>query len=175
MSEFPAKVSTQTSTPDASSGGGGFCPKPDITFLRSIPGILMIVEIVLGLLVWALIADTRYYYVSAYGWVMFVALFCWLLTIILFIFIFLQLQRRIPVVPWPLTVFIYHAVATALYITGFITCAASVQVGAPSSGEYNRRAAASFFAGLVMVAYGGSTFFSFGEWRGTRSNASAQA
>ncbi|XP_056381580.1 plasmolipin [Hyla sarda] len=176
MTEFPAKVSTQTSTPEASSGIGRFCPKPDITFLMSIPGILMMVEIVLGLLVWALIADAHYYAVAAYGWVMFVAVFCWVLTLILFIMILLQLQRRIPVVPWPLTVFIYHALCTALYITGFITCAASVHVGSRGTGDYNRRAAASFFACLVMIAYGGSTFFSFGEWRGTQSNAaSAQA
>lgn len=175
MAEFPAKVSTQTSTPDASSGGG-FWPKPDLTFIMSIPGILMMVELVLGLLVWALIADTNYAAVPAYGWVMFVAIFCWLLTLILFIIIFLQLQRRIPVVPWPLTVFIYHAAATVLYITGFITCAASVRAYYYTTGDYNRRAAASFFAALVMVAYGASTFFSFNEWKGTRSNAaSAQA
>ncbi|KAM3920113.1 plasmolipin [Leptodactylus fuscus] len=175
MAEFPAKVSTQTSTPEASSGGG-FFPKPDITFLRSIPGILMIVEIVLGLLVWALIADTHHYRVAAYGWVMFVAIFCWILTIILFILILLQLQRRIPVVPWPLTVFIYHVAATLLYITGFITCAASVNSVYFGQNEYNKRAAASFFACLVMIAYGGSTFFSFIEWRGPGSNAaSAQA
>ncbi|XP_075694478.1 plasmolipin [Rhinoderma darwinii] len=171
MAEFPAKVSTQTSTPDASSGGG--FPRPDINFLRSIPGILMIVEIVLGLLVWALIADSYYYFVPAYGWVMFVAVFCWLLTVILFIAILLQLQRRIPVVPWPLTVFIYHAAATVLYITGFIACAASVRTVFFSHNDYNRKAAASFFACLVMIAYGGSTFFSFGEWRGAGSNAAS--
>lgn len=45
MAEFPSKVSTQTSTPDASSGGG-FWPKPDLTFIMSIPGILMMVELV---------------------------------------------------------------------------------------------------------------------------------
>lgn len=172
MAEFPAKVSTQTSTPEASSGVGGFCPKPDLTFLMSIPGILMMVELVLGLLVWALIADTYYFIVPAYSWVMFVAIFCWLITLILFTIIFLQLQRRIPVVPWPLTVFIYHVMATVLYVTGFITCAASVRV-AGGPGDYNKRAAASFFACLVMIAYGGSTFFSFGEWKGTRSNAAS--
>ncbi|KAG8562592.1 hypothetical protein GDO81_015741 [Engystomops pustulosus] len=104
MAEFPAKVSTQTSTPEASGGVGRFLPKPDMIFLRSIPGILMMVEIVLGLLVWALIADTYYYAVPAYGWVMFVAILCWILTIILFVIILLQLQRRLSVIPWPLTV-----------------------------------------------------------------------
>ncbi|XP_073411064.1 plasmolipin isoform X2 [Dendrobates tinctorius] len=172
MAEFPAKVSTQTSTPEA-SGGGGFCPRPDISFLKSIPGILIMVELVVGLIVWALIADTKHYHVAAFGWVLFVAIFFWLLTLVLFILFFLQLHKRIHFVPWPLTVFIYHAAAFVLYITAFITCAASVQLGNPSGNEYNKRAAASFFACLVMIAYGGSTFFSFGDWRGTSSNAAS--
>ncbi|KAG8562590.1 hypothetical protein GDO81_015741 [Engystomops pustulosus] len=171
MAEFPAKVSTQTSTPEASGGVGRFLPKPDMIFLRSIPGILMMVEIVLGLLVWALIADTYYYAVPAYGWVMFVAILCWILTIILFVIILLQLQRRLSVIPWPLTIFVYHVVATVLYITAFISCAASVRRFGFSA--YNKAAAASFFACLVMIAYGASTFFSFGEWRGTGGNAAS--
>ncbi|XP_077144895.1 plasmolipin [Ranitomeya variabilis] len=175
MAEFPAKVSTQTSTPET-SGGGGFCPRPDISFLKSIPGILIMVELVLGLIVWALIADTKHYYVAAFGWVLFVAIFFWLLTLVLFLLFFLQLHKRIIFVPWPLTVFIYHAAAFVLYITAFITCAASTKLGEPSGNEYNKRAAAAFFACLVMIAYGGSAFFSFGDWRGTSSNsASGQA
>ncbi|XP_073411065.1 plasmolipin isoform X3 [Dendrobates tinctorius] len=128
---------------------------------------------VVGLIVWALIADTKHYHVAAFGWVLFVAIFFWLLTLVLFILFFLQLHKRIHFVPWPLTVFIYHAAAFVLYITAFITCAASVQLGNPSGNEYNKRAAASFFACLVMIAYGGSTFFSFGDWRGTSSNAAS--
>ncbi|XP_063802292.1 plasmolipin [Pseudophryne corroboree] len=173
MAEFPAKVSTQTSTSEPSSRAGRICQDLDLIFIRSIPGILMIIEMVLGLLVWALVADSRYGAVPAYGWVMFVAIFCWLMTIILFVTILLQLQRRIAVVPWPIVVLGYHVAATLLYITGFITCAASVQAGFPSPTEYNKRAAASFFAGVVMVAYGGSAFFSFSEWRGVGSNAAS--
>ncbi|KAG9474822.1 plasmolipin isoform X1 [Eleutherodactylus coqui] len=130
---------------------------------------------VFGFLVWALIASTNHYWVPAYGWVLFVSIFCWLVTIILFLIILLQLPRRIPVVPWPLTMFIYHVVATLLYITAFITCAASVSVNAFGAYNYNRRAAASFFACVVMIAYGVSTFFSFSEWRGSRSAASDNA
>ncbi|KAG9474823.1 plasmolipin isoform X2 [Eleutherodactylus coqui] len=174
MAEFPAKVSTHTSTPEV-SGIRGCCPRPDLSLLWSIPGIFLMVEIVFGFLVWALIASTNHYWVPAYGWVLFVSIFCWLVTIILFLIILLQLPRRIPVVPWPLTMFIYHVVATLLYITAFITCAASVSVNAFGAYNYNRRAAASFFACVVMIAYGVSTFFSFSEWRGSRSAASDNA
>ncbi|XP_072278594.1 plasmolipin [Pyxicephalus adspersus] len=176
MAEFPAKVSTQTSTQEAASHGFLSFLRPDVAFLRSIPGILMIIEIVFGLLVWALIADSNYWHVPAYGWVMFVAVFCWVLTLILFILILIQLHRRISIIPWSLVLFIYHAAATVLYVTAFITCAASVRAGWFFASDYNKRAAASFFACVVMIAYGGSTFFSFTDWRGPGANAaSAQA
>ncbi|XP_040185533.1 plasmolipin [Rana temporaria] len=175
MAEFPAKVSTQTSTADAAGHGIRFFLRPDMAFLKSIPAILMVVELVFGLLVWALVADSHYWAVPAYGWVMFVALFCWLVTLILFVLLIFQIHKRLSVIPWPMAIFIYHAAATVLYVTGFITCAASTKVNA-STNDFNKRAAASFFACLVMIAYGASTFFSFTDWRGPGSNAaSAQA
>ncbi|MEE6500074.1 hypothetical protein FKM82_003677 [Ascaphus truei] len=131
---------------------------------------------VLGLLVWALIADSQYHSSSAYNWVMFVALFCWLVTLILFVIYLLQLQRKMTFIPWSILLFAYHCLATALYITGFITCAASVQPTSATTTIYNKRAAASFFACLVMIAYGASATFSFLAWRGIGSNAAtAQA
>ncbi|CAN2389332.1 membrane raft polarization, partial [Pristimantis euphronides] len=172
MAEFPAKVSTQTSTLDVSSGLG-FCPGPDFSFLTSIPGILMLVEIVLGLLVWALVASTYHTLFAANGWILFVTIFCWILTIILFSMLLLQLTRRISFVSWPLTVLFYHVVATILYITAFITLAATVNHVYRYNivEEYNKKAAASFFACVVMIAYGASTVLSFMEWRGSGSNA----
>lgn len=176
MAEFPAKVSTQTSTTATASHGAAFFLRPDVSFLKSIPAILMAVELVFGLLVWALVADSHYWWSPAYGWVMFVALFCWLLTLILFILLIFQIQKRISVIPWQMVLFIYHAAATVLYVTAFITCAASTKDGAPFVSDTNKRAAASFFACLVMIAYGASTFFSFTDWRGPGTNAaSAQA
>lgn len=59
---------------------------------------------VLGLLVWALIADTPYHLYPAYGWVMFVAVFLWLVTIILFVLYLFQLHMKLYMVPWPLVV-----------------------------------------------------------------------
>lgn len=91
---------------------------------------------------------------------------------------------------------IFNATATVLYITAFITCSAAVQPTSWRQWDYNRRAAASvststparaevlksprshvtvllfqFFACLVMLAYGVSTFLSFRAWKGLGSNA----
>ncbi|XP_025042171.1 plasmolipin isoform X2 [Pelodiscus sinensis] len=125
-----------------------------------------------GLLVWALIASTAYQNIPAFGWVMFVAIFFWLVTVILFVTYLLQLQMKLYMIPWPLVLVIFNAAATVLYVTAFITCSAAVQpssVGNP--GDYNKRAAASFFACIVMIAYGASAFLSFQEWKGFGSNA----
>ncbi|XP_012409619.1 plasmolipin [Trichechus manatus latirostris] len=67
---------------------------------------------------------------------------------------------------------IFNVGATVLYITAFITCSAVVELTAlKGTRPYNQRAAASFFACLVMIAYGVSAFFSFQAWRGVGSNA----
>ncbi|XP_040354035.1 plasmolipin isoform X1 [Herpailurus yagouaroundi] len=135
------------------------------------PLILPILQ-VLGLLVWALIADTPYHLYPAYGWVMFVAVFLWLVTIVFFILYLFQLHMKLYMVPWPLVLMIFNVGATVLYITAFITCSAAVELTSlKGTRPYNQRAAASFFACLVMIAYGVSAFFSFQAWRGVGSNA----
>ncbi|XP_057286427.1 plasmolipin [Pezoporus wallicus] len=146
-------------------------PALDGAFVLSPLGGLMCAQAVLGLLVWTLIADTTYYLHAAYSWVMFVSIFFWIVTVLFFMTYLLQLQLKFYVVPWSLVLMIFNAVATVLYITAFITCAAVVQPTSWRQWDYNRRAAASFFACLTMVAYGASTFFSFRAWKGLGSNA----
>ncbi|KFO71375.1 Plasmolipin, partial [Cuculus canorus] len=126
---------------------------------------------VLGLLVWTLIAVTTYYLNPAYSWVMFVSISLWILTILFFVTYLFQLQLKFYTIPWPLVLMIFNAVATVLYISAFVTCAAAVQPTSWRQWDYNRRAAASFFAGVVMITYGVSTFFSFRAWKGLGSNA----
>ncbi|XP_033898080.2 plasmolipin [Acipenser ruthenus] len=173
MDEFPAKVSTETSSQPTQSNSGfrGFSVGPvkmDVLFIRTIPGILMIVEIVLGLLVWALIAGTTYVN-HAFGWVMFVSVTLWVITTSLFVVYLLSVPAKIQFVPWPIAMLIFNVIATVLYITAFITNAASVPTNwAP---YYNNLAASAFFACLVMIAYCASSFFSFTAFRGQGSNA----
>ncbi|XP_072859552.1 CKLF-like MARVEL transmembrane domain-containing protein 8 isoform X2 [Pogona vitticeps] len=72
----------------------------DKEFLRTAPGILMVAEIVLGLLVWTLIAGTKYFLYPVFGWVMFVAVFYWVLTLFFLIIYMTMTYTRIPQVPW---------------------------------------------------------------------------
>lgn len=55
---------------------------------------------ILGLLVWTLIAGTEYFRVPAFGWVMFVAVFYWVLTVFFLIVYITMTYTRIPQVPW---------------------------------------------------------------------------
>ncbi|NXP50573.1 PLLP protein, partial [Heliornis fulica] len=126
---------------------------------------------VFGLLVWALIADTTFYLHAANSWVLSVSIFLWVVTLLLFVIYLLQLQLKFYVIPWPLVLMIFNAAATVLYVTAFVTCAVAVQPTSWRQWDYNRRAAASFFACLTMIAYGVSTFFSFRAWKGLGSNA----
>ncbi|XP_031730266.1 plasmolipin [Anarrhichthys ocellatus] len=181
MADFPSKVSTETSSPNSQSaqqGGSSLrgmaadvTTMLDMSFIRSIPAILMMAEIFLGLLQWALIASAPYTWVPAYGWVMFVAVTLWILTTILFFMILFGAQEKLTFVPWPLAVMAYHAAAAVLYLTAFLANAASVHPYRYYTSFYGHMAAAAFFGAVVTLAYGASAFFSYLSWKGDGGNA----
>ncbi|XP_078113969.1 plasmolipin [Sander vitreus] len=180
MADFPSKVTTETSSPHSQSSqqGGNSLQRlatnvtttMDRSFIRSIPAILMVVEIVLGLLQWALIASAPYTLLPAYGWVMFVAVTLWILTTILFFMILFGAQQKLTSVPWPLTVMVYFAGATVFYLTAFLANAASVRPFYYTM-FYGQMAAAAFFGAVVTLAYGASAFISYLTWKGDGGNA----
>ncbi|KAM6946445.1 plasmolipin [Aplochiton taeniatus] len=180
MSEFPAKVSTETSGAQSQHSQGNnwqsltasVSSVVDLGFLRTIPAILMIVQIVLGLLQWALIASAPYQLLPAYGWVMFVAVTLWLLTMILFFMLLCGVHRRLSSVPWSLVVMAYYAAGTVLYLTAFLANAASVHPYRLSY-YYGHVGAAAFFGAVTTLAYGASAFFAYLAWRGDGENAAA--
>ncbi|KAM3870087.1 plasmolipin [Diretmus argenteus] len=176
MADFPSKVTTETSSPQSSQQQGGnslrglaadVTNKMDMSFIRSIPAILMMVEIGLGLLHWALIANVYYASLPVYGWVMFVGVTLWIITTILFFMILFRLHQNLPFVPWPMAVMVYHAVATILFLTAFIANAASVH----GSYFHGQLAASASFGAVVTIAYGAGAYFSYLDWKGDGGNA----
>ncbi|XP_069757545.1 plasmolipin-like isoform X2 [Narcine bancroftii] len=153
MADFPGKVSTRTGS---SGNAHGFSSAPmqiNSSFLRSFLGLLMIGELVFGSLVWALIAGSR---IStgdeAFGWVIFVAIFLWILTIIFFIFCLLNLTSKLPKVPWGHVRLYFNLGATILYLTAFITNASSVDpTSIYGTYKYNNRAASATSSLLILV------------------------
>ncbi|XP_066848051.1 CKLF-like MARVEL transmembrane domain-containing protein 8 isoform X1 [Anser cygnoides] len=145
----------------------------DREFLRTLPGLLMVAEIVsgagqggsvLGLLVWTLIAGTEYFLYPAFGWVMFVAVFYWVLTVFFLIIYMTMTYTRIPQVPWTTVGLCFNGSAFILYLIAAIVDASSVTKELDSH-NYNSWAASSFFAFVVTSCYAGNTYFSFISWR----------
>ncbi|XP_028307465.1 plasmolipin [Gouania willdenowi] len=182
MADFPSNVSTVTSSSYSQNSqqrgnsiqglAANVTTTMDMSFIRSIPAFLMIAEIVLGLLHWALIASTPHTKAPANGWVLFVAIMLWILTSILFLVILFGVQRRLTLIPWPMTVMGYQGVASVLYFTAFAANAASVDVF-NRQPFYGHMAAAAFFGAVLTLTYGASAFFSYLDWRGDRENAAA--
>ncbi|KAM9854646.1 plasmolipin [Aulostomus maculatus] len=180
MADFPSKVATETSSPKSQSsqqGGNSLrglaanvTTMMDMTFIKSVPAVLMIAEVILGLLQWALIASAPYTVLPAYGWVMFVAITLWILTTILFFMILFGAHRKLTAVPWPLTMMVYNSMATLLYLTAFLANAASVHPF-KYGYFYGHMAAAAFFGAAVTVAYAASAYFSYLDWKGDGGNA----
>ena len=57
--------------------------------------------------------DTPYHLYRAYSWVMFLAVFLWLVTIVFFILYLFQLHMKLYRVPWPLVVSLGGCAGTA--------------------------------------------------------------
>ncbi|XP_043298913.1 CKLF-like MARVEL transmembrane domain-containing protein 8 isoform X1 [Cervus canadensis] len=167
--EEPQRARSHTVTTTASSFAENFSTTSssfsyDRDFLRTLPGLLIVAEIVLGLLVWTLIAGTEYFRVPAFGWVMFVAVFYWVLTVFFLIIYLTMTYTRIPQVPWTTVGLWFNGSAFALYLSAAIVDASSVSPERDSH-NFNSWAASSFFAFLVTICYAGNTYFSFIAWR----------
>ncbi|XP_036723708.1 CKLF-like MARVEL transmembrane domain-containing protein 8 isoform X1 [Balaenoptera musculus] len=129
--EEPQRARSHTVTTTASSFAENFSTTSssfayDREFLRTLPGLLIVAEIVLGLLVWTLIAGTEYFRVPAFGWVMFVAVFYWVLTVFFLIIYITMTYTRIPQVPWTTVGLCFNGSAFVLYLSAAIVDASSV-------------------------------------------------
>ncbi|XP_052437801.1 plasmolipin [Carassius gibelio] len=170
MADFPGKVNTQTRSSEP-HGSYGSILMADMDFIRSIPGILLIAEIFVGLLVWSLIASTIFTSNSAYVWVMIVSVTLWLLSIALFVVLLLRFYQSLPSVPWPLVLMVFYVVASVLYVTAFLADAASVP--AHTDIWHGHLGASAFFAIVVTLLYGASSYLAYLDWRGEGQNAAA--
>ncbi|XP_045064239.1 CKLF-like MARVEL transmembrane domain-containing protein 8 [Coregonus clupeaformis] len=137
----------------------------DRHFFRTASGLLDFAEIVIGLLVWMLIAGTNYFRVSAFGWVMFVAILYWVLTVIFLIIYLTMAYNRIPQVPWTVVGLFFNSSATVMYVVAAAVDAASISHAVKGRHNYNCWVASTFFAFLVTLCYAGSTYISFQLWR----------
>uniref|UniRef100_A0A4W5RGV8 CKLF-like MARVEL transmembrane domain containing 8b n=1 Tax=Hucho hucho TaxID=62062 RepID=A0A4W5RGV8_9TELE len=154
-------ITTSSSTENLSTSTLDY----DRNFFRTASGLLVFAEIVFGLLVWMLIAGTEYFPVSAFGWVLFVAILYWVLTVIFLIIYLTMAYKKIPQVPWTTVGLFFNSSATVMYVVAAAVHAASISHAVKGRSNYNCWVASTFFAFLVTLCYAGSTYLSFKSWR----------
>ncbi|XP_037638121.1 myelin and lymphocyte protein-like [Sebastes umbrosus] len=103
----------------ASTTSGDVLPTGGRIF-TSIPDVFFIPEFVFGGLVWILVASTFVSPANPLGWVMFVSVFCFVVTTVWF-FIFLCGANQSSV--WPSLDVAYHFVAVVFYLSASVALA----------------------------------------------------
>ncbi|XP_018419260.1 PREDICTED: CKLF-like MARVEL transmembrane domain-containing protein 8 isoform X1 [Nanorana parkeri] len=162
------RARSQTVTTTSSSNCDTFTTASlsyDRSFITTAPGLLLLAETVFGLPVWALIAGSEYFLFPAFGWVMFVAVFYWVLTVVLLIIYITRAFTRISKVPWTLVSLCFYGSAFVLYLIAAVIDATSITKEILDDHNYNSWTASAFFAFLVTACYAASTYFSFRSWR----------
>ncbi|XP_017601542.1 PREDICTED: protein MAL2 [Corvus brachyrhynchos] len=130
-----------------------------------------------GTIVWILVASTRVPLPLLQGWVMFVAVTAWFLSIV-FLSVFLFGYANRIAVNWNQADFIFHGATFVFYFGAFLLQAATTslhhlprkfnsttQESILSGREYNISIAASIFAFATAVCYGCSTALALRRWR----------
>ncbi|XP_038069971.1 CKLF-like MARVEL transmembrane domain-containing protein 8 [Patiria miniata] len=130
----------------------------DKAYLMSPPGILRLVQIVLGLLYWILLVSCASYG----GFPIAMSIMAWIFTLFFFVVFLLQLDKRVPAVHWVLTVLLHDLGWTVMHF--ICACIVANWAASPWIGYYYRHGCVSFSAVLgfaLFVLYGVSTFFGF--------------
>ncbi|KAF7708630.1 CKLF-like MARVEL transmembrane domain-containing protein 8b [Silurus meridionalis] len=137
----------------------------DHKFMCSLPGILMLGEIVCGLLVWTLLGGTEYLQVPGLAWVMFVSVVCWIPTVCLLLLHLTTAHTKIPRVPWSTLGLCFNGSATVLYMTAAVINATSVPQAIRGRYYYISWIASTVFAFLVVLCYAANSYVSYKTWR----------
>ncbi|KAG7260359.1 hypothetical protein CRUP_033888 [Coryphaenoides rupestris] len=108
---------------------------------------------------------SEYSHMPALGWVMFVAILYWVLTLSLFIVYLSRAHVRLTWVPWHTVSVCFNSSATVLYLLTAAVGAASVSRATSGRHNYNCWASSAFFAFLTTLCYAGSSCLSYRAWR----------
>jgi len=176
MSDFPQAPTTTTTTTTTVTGGRLHL---DISYIKTIPGILRIVEIILCIILFicAVTANTTWGgSFGASGWGAFVGFVGFLLVIAWLVFYLFHVHEAAANVPWLLIEMICYAIWTFFLIIAGIALAV---LSGSYAGLYcnnlilrcwwnqvhSAAGAASFFAFAAAVVFGFQTFLIFRDWR----------
>ncbi|CAL8334406.1 unnamed protein product [Lota lota] len=92
-----------------------------IGICTSLPDILYLPELVFGGLVWILVASTLVVPANPQGWVMFVSVFCFVVTFIWMVMFACGGHQNKP--SWAAADFVYHGIAALFYLSASVALA----------------------------------------------------
>ncbi|CAD5122304.1 DgyrCDS10742 [Dimorphilus gyrociliatus] len=131
----------------------------DVNYIKSIPGLLKIAQIVLSLITFICASVKSSFVKEGGGWVQFVSMTALIICTVLLIFYVTSLINKLPG-PWPLIEFVYYGVYTLFYFIAFVVAAAQGTKYKIDAGK-----AAAAFSFFTLGTFAVDTFFKFQTWR----------
>ncbi|CAH2259211.1 CKLF-like MARVEL transmembrane domain-containing protein 4 [Pararge aegeria] len=158
------KPASQQAAPQQQQGGALDWIKINVEYFKSPPGILKIVQLVLGILCMAL--GTPW----ASAWFVFVAVTSFITTLMWSFVYFLSIREALKLpINWILSELISTSVETLFYFIAFIVMFTSVY------GNYGRNVAAAVFGIFNTLAYAASSYLLYKDHRSTTTSAAGTA
>ncbi|XP_072943360.1 CKLF-like MARVEL transmembrane domain-containing protein 4 isoform X2 [Epargyreus clarus] len=147
---------TQQQAPPQQQGGALDWIKINVEYFKTPPGMLKIVQLVLGILCMAL--GTPW----ASTWYVFVAVTAFITTLMWSFVYFLSIREALKLpINWVLSELVSTSLETFFYLIAFIVMFTSVY------GNYGRNVAAAVFGIFNTIAYGASSYLLYQEHRGS--------
>ncbi|XP_059491293.1 CKLF-like MARVEL transmembrane domain-containing protein 8 [Neocloeon triangulifer] len=144
----------------SSSGGIGGIQLDLSHFIRTIPGILKLVQFVFGIICIACSAPAL---LAGTHWFLFVVVTSFLITFLWIIIYLFCIKEVFKAIPWNLVELACHGGISVLYLTAFIT---QLAIWSPyTGGVTDANLAAGSFGVFNFIAYCGSTYFAYAEWK----------
>ncbi|XP_028908047.1 myelin and lymphocyte protein [Ornithorhynchus anatinus] len=151
--------SEMSSVPTGTSLPSGF------SVLASFPDLLFIFEFVFGGLVWILVASSKVPIPILQGWVMFVSVFCFVITTSLLFLYFVGAHGGNP--SWITLDAAYHSIASLFYLSAAVLEASSTIAlwNAVLPSVYRENISAVVFTYAAMLIYVIHAVFSLRRWK----------
>ncbi|XP_013787640.1 MARVEL domain-containing protein 1-like [Limulus polyphemus] len=130
----------------------------DKSYIRTVPGILKVVQVVINLIGFICAQVALCSLCSESNWFSFVSMTAFWVTLILLIFYLFHVIEKTHIIPWLLVELVYCGVWTIFYLIAALVVSVN--------GRYdNAWAAAGFFGFVAMLLYGTDTFLKYKAWR----------
>ncbi|XP_014010450.2 myelin and lymphocyte protein [Salmo salar] len=150
-------MASSTSSNPLPSGTSVFTTVPDLFFIP---------EFIFGGLVWTLVASTKVLIANPQGWVMFVSVFCFIITTLWFL-IFISGANKSSI--WPTLDVVYHSLAAFFYLSAAVVQAyVTISLKSFTSTffkEYQLDIAAVVMCYVVTLLYALHAIFSTMRWK----------